>query len=63
MLEMASNICSRYAEDTHEYRKHEAKEYAKTALKGVWTALHTTYAGQQARRNRDRDGLEHCISD
>ena len=26
-----------------KYRKHEAKEYAKTVLKGVWTALPTNF--------------------
>jgi len=46
-----------------KYRKHEAKEYAKTVLKGVWTALPTNFT---ADHRIDEAGiaanLEHCIS-
>lgn len=46
-----------------KYKKHEAKEYAKSVLKGVWTALPTTFT---ADHRLDETGiaanLEHCIS-
>jgi 4-hydroxy-tetrahydrodipicolinate synthase len=46
-----------------KYKKHEAKEYAKTVLKGVWTALPTSFVDDQGL---DEAGiaanLEHCIS-
>lgn len=46
-----------------KYKKHEAKEYAKTVLKGVWTALPTSFTEDHAL---DEAGiaanLEHCIS-
>jgi len=29
-----------------KYRKHEAKEYAKSVLKGVWTALPTNFTAE-----------------
>ena len=33
-----------------KYRKNEAKEYARTALKGVWTALpYQFHRGRPAR--------------
>ena len=47
-----------------KYRKNEAKEYAKTVLKGVWTALPTTFTAD--RSGIDEKGnaanLEQCIS-
>ena len=46
-----------------KYRKHEAKEYARTVLKGVWTALPTNFT---AEGGLDEAGiaanLEHCIA-
>jgi 4-hydroxy-tetrahydrodipicolinate synthase len=46
-----------------KYKKHEAKEYAKSVLKGVWTALPTSFTGDHGL---DEAGiaanLEHCIS-
>jgi len=46
-----------------KYRKHEAKEYARSVLKGVWTALPTHFT---ADGGLDEAGnaanLEHCIS-
>ena len=46
-----------------KYKKHEAKEYAKTVLKGVWTALPTSFTADD---RLDEAGiaanLEHCIS-
>ncbi len=46
-----------------KYKKHEAKEYAKSVLKGVWTALPTSFTGDCGL---DEAGiaanLEHCIS-
>ncbi|HSQ02535.1 MAG TPA: dihydrodipicolinate synthase family protein, partial [Burkholderiales bacterium] len=46
-----------------KYRKHEAKEYARTVLKGVWTALPYNFTPDD---RLDEAGmaanLEHCIS-
>ncbi len=46
-----------------KYQKNEAREYAKTVLKGVWTALPTTFTQDD---RLDEQGiaanLEHCIS-
>jgi 4-hydroxy-tetrahydrodipicolinate synthase len=46
-----------------KYRKHEAREYARTVLKGVWTALPTNFT---ADGRLDEAGvaanLERCIS-
>jgi 4-hydroxy-tetrahydrodipicolinate synthase len=46
-----------------KYRKHEAKDYARSTLKGVWTALPTNFTGDH---RLDEAGiaanLEHCIS-
>ena len=45
------------------YRKNEAKEYARTALKGVWTALpyHFT-ADDKLDEKATAASLERCIS-
>ena len=46
-----------------KYRKNEAKEYAKTALKGVWTALPTNFtADDKLDEKGNAANLEHCIS-
>ena len=46
-----------------KYRKHEAKEYAKTVLHGVWTALPTTFtADDRIDDAGNAANLEHCIS-
>ncbi|MDH5534613.1 MAG: dihydrodipicolinate synthase family protein, partial [Betaproteobacteria bacterium] len=46
-----------------KYRKHEAKEYAKTVLKGVWTALPTTFtADDRIDEAGNAANVEHCIS-
>lgn len=47
-----------------KYRKHEAKEYARTALKGVWTALpyHFTQ-DDKLDEIGNAASLEHCISE
>lgn len=46
-----------------KYRKHEAKEYAKTVLKGVWTALPTSFtADGQIDEVGIASNLERCIS-
>lgn len=46
-----------------KYRKSEAKEYARSVLRGVWTALPTNFT---ADHGLDEQGiaanLEHCIS-
>lgn len=46
-----------------KYRKHEAKDYARTVLKGVWTALPYNFTEDD---RLDEAGisfnLEHCIS-
>ena len=47
-----------------KYRKHEAKEYARTVLKGVWTAL--PYNFTDADRLDEAAiayNLEHCITE
>jgi 4-hydroxy-tetrahydrodipicolinate synthase len=46
-----------------KYRKNEAKEYAKTVLKGVWTALPTNFtADHRLDEAAIAANLEHCIS-
>ena len=46
-----------------KYRKHEAKEYAKSVLKGVWTALPTSFtADDRIDEAGNAANLEHCIS-
>jgi 4-hydroxy-tetrahydrodipicolinate synthase len=46
-----------------KYRRHEAKEYARTVLKGVWTALPTAFT-EDGRLDEagNAANLEHCIS-
>ncbi|MBI1990392.1 MAG: dihydrodipicolinate synthase family protein [Betaproteobacteria bacterium] len=47
-----------------KYRKHEAKEYAKTALKGVWTALPYHFTRDDKLDTAAMAAsLEHCISE
>ena len=47
-----------------KYRKHEAKEYAKTALKGVWTALPYHFTrDDRLDEIANAASLEHCISE
>ena len=47
-----------------KYRKNEAKDYARTALKGVWTALPSNFTDDD---RLDEAGtafnLEHCITE
>jgi 4-hydroxy-tetrahydrodipicolinate synthase len=46
-----------------KYRKHEAKDYAKTVLKGVWTALPTVFTpDDRLDEAANAANLEHCIS-
>jgi 4-hydroxy-tetrahydrodipicolinate synthase len=46
-----------------KYRKHEAKEYAKKALHGVWTALPTSFTrDDRLDETANAANLEHCIS-
>lgn len=46
-----------------KYSKHEAKEYAKQALHGVWTALPTAFtADDKLDEKGNAANLEHCIS-
>src|SRR5262245_51532045 len=46
-----------------KYRKHEAKEYAKKVLHGVWTALPTNFTGDdRLDEAANAANLEHCIS-
>lgn len=46
-----------------KYRKNEAKEYAKDVLKGVWTALPTTFTHDDKLDEKgNAANLEHCIS-
>lgn len=46
-----------------KYRKHETKEYAKTVLKGVWTALPTNFTkDDRLDETGNAANLEHCIS-
>jgi hypothetical protein len=47
-----------------KYRRHEAKEYAKTALKGVWTALPYHFTrDDKLDEAATAASLEHCISE
>ena len=46
-----------------KYRKHEAKDYARTVLKGVWTALPTNFtADDRLDEKATAANLEYCIS-
>ena len=46
-----------------KYRKHEAKEYAKAVLKGVWTALPTIFTeDDRLDEAGNAANLEQCIS-
>lgn len=46
-----------------KYHKHEAKEAAKEMLRGVWTALPTTFtADDKLDEAGNAANLEHCIS-
>ena len=46
-----------------KYRKHEAKEYARNALKGVWTALPYCFTeDDRLDEAGNAANLEHCIS-
>jgi len=45
-----------------KYRKHEAKEYARTMLKGVWTALPTNFTPEGALDEQaTADNLAYCL--
>ena len=45
-----------------KYRKHEAKEYARTVLRGVWTALPTNFTqGDALDEAATASNLAHCI--
>ncbi len=47
-----------------KYRKNEAKEYARTNLKGVWTALPTNFtADDRLDEAGTAFNLDHCISE
>lgn len=47
-----------------KYRRHEAKEYAKTVLKGVWTALPTTFTDDHALDAAgNAANLRYCIDE
>jgi 4-hydroxy-tetrahydrodipicolinate synthase len=47
-----------------KYRKNEAKEYARTALTGVWTALPTNFTDDDRLDEAGTaSNLEHCISE
>jgi 4-hydroxy-tetrahydrodipicolinate synthase len=47
-----------------KYRRNEAKEYARTMLKGVWTALPTNFTeDDQLDEAATAANLEYCISD
>jgi 4-hydroxy-tetrahydrodipicolinate synthase len=48
-----------------KYRKHEAKEYAKTVLKGVWTALPTNFGpnGEGLDEAGVSGNLRYCIDE
>lgn len=47
-----------------KYRKHEAKEYARSVLKGVWTALPTNFTpDDQLDEAATADNLRHCIDE
>ncbi len=46
-----------------KYKKHEAKEYAKQMLHGVWTALPTAFtADDKVDEKGNAANLEHCIT-
>ena len=46
-----------------KYRKHEAKDYAKSALKGVWTAIPYYFtADDRLDECGNAANLEHCIT-
>jgi len=46
-----------------KYQKNEAKEYARTVLKGVWTALPTSFTPEDTLDEAaTASNLEHCIS-
>ena len=46
-----------------KYRRNEAKEYAKTALKGVWTALPTNFTDDdRLDEAATAANLDYCIS-
>src|SRR5262245_66282187 len=46
-----------------KYRKNEAREYAKSVLKGVWTALPTSFTrDDRLDEAANAANLEHCIS-
>lgn len=46
-----------------KYRRDEAKEYARSTLHGVWTALPTTFtADDELDEKGNASNLEHCIS-
>ena len=47
-----------------KYRKHEAKEYARSVLKGVWTALPTNFTpDDQLDEATTAQNLRHCFSE
>ncbi len=47
-----------------KYRKHEAKEYARSVLKGVWTALPYHFTrDDKLDEAAIAAGLEHCITE
>lgn len=47
-----------------KYRKHEAKEYAKTVLKGVWTALPTIFdEGRALDAAANAANLRYCVDE
>lgn len=47
-----------------KYRKNEAKEYARSVLKGVWTALPTNFtADDRLDEAATAANLDYCISD
>ena len=46
-----------------KYRKNEAKEYARSVLRGVWTALPTSFTSDHGiDEQANASNLEHCIS-
>jgi len=46
-----------------KYRKHEAKEYARSVLHGVWTALPTSFTADHRLDDKaNAANLEHCIT-
>jgi 4-hydroxy-tetrahydrodipicolinate synthase len=61
-------ICDRAShrkrEKAMKYRRNEAKEYARTALKGVWTALPSNFtAGDTLDEAATAQNLRYCIED